>query len=82
MTGISNVTNCGPAINGSGEMSPAKPSTQKILEILLPITFAIASSAWPDQADLTLTASSRALVLKTTTANNTQTSRTRKKCEF
>lgn len=53
MTGISNVTNCGPAINGSGEMSPAKPSPQKILEILLPITFAIASSAWPDQADLT-----------------------------
>src|SRR5690606_5958748 len=50
-----------------GEISAATPRMNRILKILLPTALAIANSACPEKAALTLTANSGALVPNATT---------------
>jgi hypothetical protein len=52
-----------------GKRTAAIPRLIKTLAILLPTIFPMAMSGWPRKAELTVTASSGALVLKAITVN-------------
>lgn len=69
ITGTSKRINC--LATTSGVTTAASPRITKILKILLPTMLPKARSVWPLKADITLTASSGALVPKATTVRPT-----------